>query len=135
MENNILSFKSHYYFVKLLVKRKSHITKIARSWRPLGAFCISNRSSDFKSLIDAIYFKGLRTKLGIGILFWKLFLPTVRKNCSCDRGRSFEIWGWKTRICNIFEITRTFIWSPEHWPVYLVSISILTKYQYTDTYT
>jgi hypothetical protein len=23
----------------------------------------------------------------------------------------------------------------EHWPVYLLSISILTKYQYTDTYT
>ena len=45
MGNNILSFKSHYYFVALLAKRKSHITKIARSWRPLGAFCISNRSS------------------------------------------------------------------------------------------
>ena len=41
--------------------------------------------SDFKSLIDAIYFKGLRTKLGIGILFLKLFLPTAKKKCSYDR--------------------------------------------------
>ena len=36
-----------------------------------------------------------------GILLPKLFWPTVRKNCS------FEIRGWRPRICKIFEITRT----------------------------
>ena len=37
----------------------------------------------------------------------KLFWPTVRKNCSSDREKPFEIRGWRPRICKIFETTRT----------------------------
>ena len=40
-------------------------------------------------------------------MFPKLFWPTVRKNCSTDWGKTFEIWGWRPRICRNFEITRT----------------------------
>ena len=42
----------------------------------------------------------------ICILLPKLFWPTVRKNCSSDREKSFEIRDWRPRICKIFEITR-----------------------------
>ena len=34
-------------------------------------------------------------------------LSTVRKNCSSDREKNFEILGLQPRICKIFEITRT----------------------------
>ena len=37
----------------------------------------------------------------------KLFWPAVRKNCSSDREKTFEIRGWRQRICKKFEITRT----------------------------
>ena len=42
-----------------------------------------------------------------GIMLPKLFCPTVRKNCSSDREKTFEIRDWRPRICKIFEITRT----------------------------
>ena len=42
-----------------------------------------------------------------GILLPKLFSPTVRKKCSSDREKTFEIRGCLLRICKIFEITRT----------------------------
>ena len=42
-----------------------------------------------------------------GILLPKLFWPTVRKKCSSDPEKTFEIRGCRTRICEIFEITRT----------------------------
>ena len=40
-----------------------------------------------------------------GILLPKLFWPTVRKKCTSDRKKTFEIWGWRPRICKFFEIT------------------------------
>ena len=42
-----------------------------------------------------------------GILLPKLFWPTVRKNCPSDREKTYEIRGWRPRICKNFEITRT----------------------------
>ena len=42
-----------------------------------------------------------------GIFLPKFFWPTVRKNCSSNREKTFEIRGWRSRICKIFEITRT----------------------------
>ena len=42
-----------------------------------------------------------------GILLPKLFWPTVRKNCSSDRNKNFEIRGWRPRICKNFVITKT----------------------------
>ena len=43
-----------------------------------------------------------------GILFSKLFWPTARKNCSGDRKRTLQIWGWRLRIC-----TTTIYWNSE----------------------
>ena len=39
--------------------------------------------------------------------------PTVRKNHSSDREKTFEIQGWRPRICKFFEITRTICWNGE----------------------
>ena len=48
-----------------------------------------------------------RAKTNFGILLPKLFWPTVRKNCSSDWEKTFEIRGWRLRICKTFKITRT----------------------------
>ena len=56
-----------------------------------------------------------------GILFSKLFWPTVRKNCSSYRDFFFEIWGWRPRICKTFEVTRT-MYSNSERLVYTISI-------------
>ena len=48
-----------------------------------------------------------------GILLPKLFWPTVRKKCSSDRGKTFEIRGWRPIICKNFEITSAIHWNSE----------------------
>ena len=50
-----------------------------------------------------------------GILFPKLFWPTVRKNCSSDRENILKIRCWRPWICNIFEITRTIYSNSARW--------------------
>ena len=59
----------------------------------------------------------------IGILLPKLFWPTVRKNCSSDWEKTFEIRGWRPRICNIFEITRKIYSNTERSKQFLVTES------------
>ena len=49
-----------------------------------------------------------------GILLLKLYRPTVRKNCSSDRG-------WRPRIFKIFEITRTIYSNSERSEQFLVT--------------
>ena len=52
------------------------------------------------------------------ILLTKLFWHTVRKNCSLQSRKTFEIWGWRLRICKIFEVTWTFFfkqWNSEQF--------------------
>ena len=56
-----------------------------------------------------------------GILLPKLFWPTVRKNCSSDRWKTFEIWGWRSRICKNFEITRTICSNSERPEQFMVT--------------
>ena len=50
---------------------------------------------------------GIIVFLKNGILLPKLFWPIVRKNCSTWSRKTFEIQGWRPRICKNFEITRT----------------------------
>ena len=50
------------------------------------------------------------------ILLPKLFWPTVRKKCP-----TFEIRGWRPRICKIFEITRTIYSNSERSEQFLVT--------------
>ena len=52
------------------------------------------------------------TQMKIGILLPKLFWPTVRK--------TFEIRGWRPRICKIFEITRAIYSNSERSEHFLV---------------
>ena len=61
------------------------------------------------------------TKWMNGILLPKLFWPTVRKKCSSDRGKTFEIQGWRLRICNNFEINRTIFSNCERSEEFLVT--------------
>ena len=56
-----------------------------------------------------------------GILLPKLFWPTVRKHCSSDREKLFEIWGWRPRIFKNFEITRTIYSNSERSEQFLVT--------------
>ena len=51
----------------------------------------------------------------------KLFWPTVRKNCSSDWEKTFEIRGWKLRIFKIFEITWTIYSNSERSEQFLVT--------------
>ena len=57
----------------------------------------------------------------IGILLPKLFWLTVGKNCSSDREKTFEIRGWRPRICKVFEITRTICSNSERSEQFLVT--------------
>ena len=66
-----------------------------------------------------------------GILLPKLFWPTVRKNCSSDR-KTFEIRGWRPRICKIFQITRTIYSNSEMSEQFLVTEHC--KYIYLQNY-
>ena len=70
-------------------------------------FTVATRSNYFK---DNIRWRMYPSFLKNGILLPKLFWPTVRKNCSSDRKRTFEIRGWRPRICKNFEITKIWIW-------------------------
>ena len=56
-----------------------------------------------------------------GILLPKLFWPTVRKNCSSDWGKTFQIRCWRPRICKIFEITKTICSNSERSDQFLVT--------------
>ena len=49
----------------------------------------------------------------IGILLPKLFWPTVKK--------TVEIWGWRPRICKMFEIRRTIYSNSERSEQFLVT--------------
>ena len=55
-----------------------------------------------------------------GILLPKLFWPTVRKNCSSDREKTFEILGWRQKIFKNFEITRPLYSNSERFEQFLV---------------
>ena len=56
-----------------------------------------------------------------GILLANLFWPTVRKNCSSDRGKTFEIRGCRPRICKNFETTRTIYSNSERSEQFLIT--------------
>ena len=61
-----------------------------------------------------------------GILLTKLFWPTVsrpavRKNCSSDQKKTFEIRGWSPRIDKIFEVTGTIYSNSERSEQFLVT--------------
>ena len=64
-----------------------------------------------------------------GILLPKLFWPTVRKNCSKWSRKNFEIWGWRARICKIFEITRTIYSNSERSEQFLVTECFFNLFQ------
>ena len=77
---------------------------------------------------------GTKTKTTVSVTFsfvstWnrnsnllpKLFWPTVRKNCSSDQEKLFEIQGWRPRIWKIFEITRTIYSNSERSEQFLVT--------------
>ena len=55
----------------------------------------------------------LKYNLFLGILLPKLFWPTVRKKCSRNPEKPFDVRGWRLRICNILEIT-TLYFSTKH---------------------
>ena len=61
-----------------------------------------------------------RGKMRIGILLPKLFRPTVRKMFYWLR-KTFEIRGWRPRICKNFEITRTICSNSERSEQFLVT--------------
>ena len=63
----------------------------------------------------------------VHILLPKLFWPTVRKNCSSDQKKTFEIWGWRPRICKIFEIFRTIYSNHERSEQFLVTESLFLE--------
>ena len=56
-----------------------------------------------------------------GILFPKLFWPTVRKKCFSDRKKTFEILSFHPRICKKFEITKTICSKTERSEQFLVT--------------
>ena len=56
-----------------------------------------------------------------GVLLPKLFWPTVRKNCSIDWEKKFEIRGWRPRIFKNFGITRTIYSNSEMTEQFLVT--------------
>ena len=60
-------------------------------------------------------------KIENGISLSKLFWPTVRKKCSSDWKKLFEIWGLRPKICKIFEITRTIYSNSERSKQFLVT--------------
>ena len=62
----------------------------------------------------------------IGILLPKLFWPTVKKKCSSDWEKTFEIQGWRLRICKNFEITWTIYLNSGRSEQYLLTECFLT---------
>ena len=57
----------------------------------------------------------------IGILLPKLFWPTVRKKLFYWSRKTFEIEGWRPRICKNFEITWTIYSNSERSEQFLVT--------------
>ena len=50
------------------------------------------------------------------------------KNCSSDQEKTFEIRGWRPRICKIFEITRTIYSNCERSEQFLVTESFFNLF-------
>ena len=67
-----------------------------------------------------VHFFGYQMKRNC-ILLPKLFWPTVRKNCSSNREKLLKNRGWRSRICKIFEITRTIYLNSEKSEQFLVT--------------
>ena len=63
-----------------------------------------------------------------GILFQKLFLPTERKKLFLWSRKTFEIRGWRPRICKIFEISRTIYLNSERSEQFLKENNSLTYF-------
>ena len=62
-----------------------------------------------------------------GILLPKLFWPTVRNKLFYWSRKTFEIRGWRPRICKIFEITRTIYSSIERSELYFQKMVVKTQ--------
>ena len=71
----------------------------------------------------ASFFKLSFHKLQVYVRKWYFVTKIVlwEKNCSSDREKKFEFRGWRPRICNIFEITRTIYSNSERSEQFLVT--------------
>ena len=83
------------YLTKILLKKSSLFWKITKS----------------HLVRDHHMFSPTLNFLFVIVFSWRMVFCnqncSVRKNCSSDREKTFEIRGWRPRICKIFEITRT----------------------------
>ena len=51
----------------------------------------------------------------------KTVLTNCKKNCSSDRENLLKIWGWRSRICKLFEITGTIYSNSQRSEEFLVT--------------
>ena len=65
----------------------------------------------------------------------KLFWPTMRKKLFWWSRKTFVILGWKPRICQIFEITRTIYSNSERSEEFLVQVNIFQKHSFLNQLT
>ena len=88
---------------------KGTLCVIIMNWMVKGFQHNFDQSAHFLLIHFILYLKAPKNSELVLIskeryLLPKLFYPTVRKNCSSDREKKFEIQGWRLRICKNFEI-------------------------------
>jgi hypothetical protein len=71
------------------------------------------RFQKFNLFLSIRQFHCLHGNSGNGILFTKLFWPTLRKNYSSDQEKLLKFKAEALRIRKIFEITRSIYWNSE----------------------
>ena len=100
----VINFTNFYFnisgpfFIKLQWNFRRHLT--------CATFNLGDTSNQMGTKQNTKYFKENDQRRINGILLPKLFWPTVRKIVTWSR-KTFEIQGWRQRICKMFEITRT----------------------------
>ena len=91
------------------------LNKIKRNWKKSRQTVVSKKNStsfffsknETQKMMMSAEEGGKRN----GILFRKLFGPTIKRNCFSDHEKLLQILGWRRKIYKFFEITRTIIWT------------------------
>ena len=108
-------YKSKYVHIRYF---KSYVVKC---WAFLNVWSKINLDLWISFKLNFMTFAFSIQSVKYGILLPKLFWPTVRKKCSSDLEFFFEIRCWRSRICKMFEITRTIYSNIERSEQFLVT--------------
>ena len=101
--------------LRLCIQTKIQFWSLLKNAQRLQKFWFWGHFS-FEKLVEVVW---------NGILLAKLFWPTVRKNCHSDQEKTFEILGWRPRICKDFEIPRTICSNSERSEIFLVTACMI----------